>query len=126
MTRKIVHKPGDRVGHFEIVRYEATTPNGDSMWRLCCLNCGHEVVKRGTTVRQVMRSPETMWLCECEQEERRKQSELAAQARRAEVEAREREAERYRKLKTDNRLLYYTWKGMKARCYRKTHPKYKH
>lgn len=126
MTQKIVHNPGDRVGHFEIVRYEATTPNGDSMWRLRCLNCGHEVVKRGTTVRQVMRSPETMWLCECELEERRKQSELVAQARRAEVEAREREVERYRKLKTDNRLLYYTWMGMKARCYRKTHPKYKH
>ena len=66
------------------------------------------------------------WQCVCDQEARRTQAEQEAEAKRKAAEARQREAERQHMLRKANKLLYYTWCGMKARCYRRTHPKFKH
>lgn len=125
MTKRIVHEPGDTVGMFVIVCSEGSTPRGDSLWCVRCTRCGHEFIKRGTEVRQALKGTKT-WQCVCEQEERRAMAKQKAEAKRKAAEERNREADRQHLLRVENRHLYFTWMGMKARCYRKTHPKYKH
>lgn len=62
MTRKIVHKPGQIVGLFEIVASAGSTPRGG---KLRCTNCGAEIVRRGTSIRTALKNGGRWINCEC-------------------------------------------------------------
>lgn len=126
MTRKIVHKPGQIVGLFEIVASAGSTPRGDSMWKLRCTNCGAEIVRRGTSIRTALKNGGRWINCECGGAARQDISRSFAEAAQKDVMVQQREAERQARLRKDNRLLYFIWGTMKERCYNASNKKFKY
>lgn len=123
MTRKIVHKPGQIVGLFEIVASAGSTPRGG---KLRCTNCGAEIVRRGTSIRTALKNGGRWINCECGGAARQDISRSFAEAAQKDVMAQQREAERQARLRKDNRLLYFIWGTMKERCYNASNKKFKY
>lgn len=121
MTAAIVIEPGTIVGNFEVICRAENTKRGDARFVVRCRGCRHELVKRGTEIRQVARG-DREWRCKCQCEER----ESRERVRKAESFLVQRIRDARREYKERNIYLYYTWCSMIARCNRKTHPKFKH
>ena len=101
---RMIDMTGRRFGRLEVIRREGSNKKGEAVW-LCRCDCGGEKIVRGTKLRR----GETK-SCGCfEQETRVRNGHKRMQPTHNMSQSR----------------LYEVWHGMKARCYRKTHPHYK-
>ena len=124
--KKDVSILGKQVGEFVVYASAPSTIRGDAQWRVRCVKCGAQYVMRATLIREAIRDGKPLRVCDCERNMVRETKERLAIERGLIIEARKHASREYQAYCEKHILLYYTWQGMKSRCYRKTHKKYVH
>ena len=124
--KKDVSILGKQVGDFVVYASAPSTIRGDAQWRVRCDKCGTQYVMRATVIREAIRDGKPLRVCDCERSKVRETKERLAKERGLIIEARKQVSREYQAYCEKHVLLYYTWQGMKSRCYRKTHKKYVH
>lgn len=109
---------GAKIGHHTVIKNVQSSTSGDALFLIRCDICGAERSRvRGTELRHKLRTGKPLFCDNCRR--------LAKSEREEQASAKKSYMKHYRELVQENILLYYTWEGMKARCTRTTHHKYK-
>lgn len=113
---------GSCIGNHTVIDIAPSTPAGDARWVIKCRTCGETRIVRGTQIRAYIRQNKTFSCSVCNRESVREREREKGRIKEGIKESKR----EYTTYCEKHKLLYFTWQGMKARCYRETHPKYIH
>ena len=119
MNTKSVIKPieiGSIFNNHIVIERVQNNKKGNACYKVKCILCGNEKIKTGNDLRRShgLSCP----ICKMVRLSIKNLNKKADASTKRELK----ESNKFTKKRQP--LLYYTWQSMKARCYRKTHPKY--